>query len=180
MDNKKITERYTRVFFEILKKNQSIEPLQEIKSLLELFQENPILEQILESHKKHGKEYAFIKKTLKEKLHLNNIFIDFLIYKNRADFFTQIMQEVFKLFEKENKILNISYYSAYPLDKEMEKILIENLSHRKKFSGKTINLSAHLSPDLIGGIKVIDKDYVYDLSIKSILTKFKKKLINNE
>lgn len=116
------------------------------------------------------------KKTLIAKI-FNNFdkqvvnFVLLLIDKGRINFLPHILDEYIILTNKLKKVLDIEIISSEKLTPDQIKN-IEN-KYKKLYNENKINSIQTIDKSLIGGVKVIIGDKIYDDSIKSHLQKLK-------
>ncbi len=148
---------------------------QEIKELVNSFEQSEELLAVLKS--------SFITKKEKKDL-LNEIlkdekypkirdFINVIIDNSRENFLIEFLQEFIRVSNTHDNISEGIIYSTKKLTKdEIEKVIdaVGSKLNRK------INLRNRLDPSLIGGIKVVIDDHVFDGSIKNKLKNLKSQL----
>jgi F-type H+-transporting ATPase subunit delta len=78
------------------------------------------------------------------------------------------------LYDDELGILRATAVSAVPLDANQQKALAQRLSDRMD---ARVILTCSVDPDLIGGLRVLIGDQVFDSSIHTQLDTLKKRLI---
>lgn len=147
----------------------------QIKNLLEILKENEEYLNILSS------QFLSIEERLKlvdEAFNSidDNIlsFIKIIVSNNRSSYLIDIFEAFISLCNKHLGILEGLVYSVEPLSKE-EKTNIENL-FSKKLSIK-VELKNLIDTSLIGGIKVVLDNHVYDGSLKNKLFILKNSLL---
>lgn len=91
-------------------------------------------------------------------------FLKLLILKKRFKYLREIVAEYRRLYYQERGILAGTVYSVRELDDELLASLAKALSQKE---GKKVVLSQKIDAGLIGGVKVVVQDHVYDGSIKN-------------
>lgn len=170
-----VASRYADSLLSLAKeKKLNTEYRNQIKDIYNTFNENEDIKLVLKS--------AFITKNEKIDV-LNKIlvgvdeivknFILVIVENNRQDSLFDILKEFIKVSNLEDGICEGFVYSVQRLSKdEINKI---SLAIEKKIN-KKIALTNRLDDSLIGGVKVIVDDYVFDASIKNKLNELKNHL----
>lgn len=107
-----------------------------------------------------------------------NIFKNFLyvlIDNESFDLVLYIFISVFEKIDDYNKFYFLRIYSPYELD---DKVLVRIKKVFAKKTGKRIIYSHFVDKSLIGGIKILLNDVIYDYSIKGKIEDVKWKLVN--
>lgn len=155
----------------VLKDNQII-----VKDIIKLIEENEDFEKILSS--------SFIIKEEKHNL-IDNVFsssinkdllsfFHVIIENNRANLFLSILKEFNSLCNEYYGVVEGLCYSAFLLDKKQIEKLEKTLSKKE---GKTIVLKNKVNPSLIGGVKIVINDHVYDSTVVNKIDNIKKNLL---
>lgn len=108
-----------------------------------------------------------------DEIKLNNLFTT-LVQNNKLIIIPQIYELYQSYVDEYNRSLQVTIYSAYPIDDEMQADLNTRLSSRL---GKVIQSKVEIDSDLIGGIKIVINDMLIDMSIKGSLDKLTAQLI---
>ena len=162
---KEITSRYAEALFSLKRDSSSLKESQkEIKELKKIFDENPDFLMLLgSSYKSIEEKIEIVDKTLVGVDDEIKSLIKIVIENHRAMYLVEI-------FEGFNSLVNEYYgvkeglvYSTEKLtDKQLEK-LNHSISEVEKMPTELKNI---VDPSLIGGVKVVINDHVYDGSIK--------------
>ncbi|MCQ2793588.1 MAG: F0F1 ATP synthase subunit delta [Bacilli bacterium] len=157
--------RYSNALLSLAKQENKVKEYKEaIKSLLEFFANNEEINVYLKSYFMTEDEKYKVVETLCKQYNLKNLtsFMKLLVKKHRFNDFKYIAKE---FINGSNESLGISegfVYSVEPLNKlQIEKI--EN-AISKRLNGK-VELTNKIDKRLIGGIKVVIHDYVFDGSL---------------
>ena len=179
MENKKIIQRYSNTFFELIKNENNRQDIkEELLVLIQLFDQFPQLQKFIDSGKKEREKKALLNKILLKCNPIIKDFVFFLAYKKRLAFLTDILQLTISHFNKQENIVHLTCLAPYPINDEIKNLIQKKLNSYPKFKEKTIKISIQQDPTLIAGIKIIDNDYIYDFSISSMLKQFKQNLMN--
>jgi F-type H+-transporting ATPase subunit delta len=98
-------------------------------------------------------------------------FLELLIEKHRMPAIFRIRARYDALWEKENKLLPVQITSAVELDKGTIKELGDRISEQ---TGRKVELSSSVEPDILGGIVVQVGNSVLDASIRNRLDQLRR------
>lgn len=146
-----------------------------IKNLLTIFKSEEKIEKYLESYfVSEEDKYSFIDElTKKYKLKHLGPFLKLLVHKHRFFIFDKIAKEFILEANESLGILEGFIYSVNPLSELEIKKVSESVS---KKMNQTVELKNLIDERLIGGIKVVVHDHVFDGSIKGKLENLKNNL----
>jgi F-type H+-transporting ATPase subunit delta len=102
-------------------------------------------------------------------------FIMLLIDKNRISFLPGILDEFKILMDRFKNSINIKIYTAIPLDKKQVSQIEQK--YKSMFNALMVNSSVTTDKELLGGIRVLVGDKVFDASIKGKLESLKEHLL---
>jgi ATP synthase F1 delta subunit len=100
-------------------------------------------------------------------------FLQLLIEKHRMPAIFRIRARFDALWEEENRLLPVQITSAVELDKSTVKDLGDRISEQ---TGRTVELSSSVEPDILGGIVVQVGNSVLDASIRNRLEQLRKQV----
>jgi F-type H+-transporting ATPase subunit delta len=100
-------------------------------------------------------------------------FLELLIEKHRMPAIFRIRARYDALWEEENKLLPVQITSAVELDKDIIKELGDRISEQ---TGRKVELSSSVEPDILGGIVVQVGNSVLDASIRNRLDQLRKQV----
>lgn len=98
-------------------------------------------------------------------------FLELLIEKHRMPAIFRIRSRFDALWEEENKLLPVQITSAVELDQDTIKELGDRISEQ---TGRTVELSSSVEPDILGGIVVRVGNSVLDASIRNRLDQLRR------
>ena len=101
-------------------------------------------------------------------------FLKLLIEKHRMPALFRIRATYDALWEEENKLLPVEITSAVELDDAIVKQLGDRIAEQ---TGRTIELSSTVEPDILGGIVVRVGNQVLDASIRNRLDTLRKQVV---
>lgn len=101
-------------------------------------------------------------------------FLELLLENHRMPAIFRIRREYDGLWEKHNRLLPVAVTSAVELDEQT----IRNIGDRiAEQTGRTIELSSSVEPDILGGIVVRVGNQVLDASIRNRLETLRKQVV---
>jgi ATP synthase F1 delta subunit len=100
-------------------------------------------------------------------------FLDLVVENHRMPVIFRIRREFDELWEHENQLLPVQVTSAVPLD---DAIVEEIGSTIGEQTGKQVELSSHVNPDILGGIVVRVGNSILDASIRNRLEQLRKQV----
>src|SRR5436190_1113074 len=100
-------------------------------------------------------------------------FLDLVVDNHRMPVIFRIRREFDELWERENQLLPVQVTSAVPLD---DAIVEEIGSTIGEQTGKEVELSSHVDPDILGGIVVRVGNSILDASIRNRLEQLRKQV----
>ena len=168
--------RYSSALLSLAKDEGKIKEYKEaIKSLLELFESNVEANTYLKSYFVSDEDkYVFVDKICEPfKLKSLSPFIKLLVKKHRFNSFKYIAEEFISDCNDDLGIQEGYIYSTTPLDAKQIKAIEDGVSSRLNQRVELIN---KIDERLIGGVKVVVHDHVFDGSIKNKLETMKQKL----
>jgi F-type H+-transporting ATPase subunit delta len=98
-------------------------------------------------------------------------FLGLLVEKHRMPALFRIRQQFDKLWQQENQILPVQVTSAIELDKDTVKNIGKQIGER---TGRKVELSADVDPDILGGLVLQVGNNVLDASIRNRLENLRK------
>ena len=101
-------------------------------------------------------------------------FLQTVIENGRLSVLPNVAQQVRSLFNEKQGVNDAVVYSAYELDDAALQSLKQVLDQR---FGRTLKLTVALAPELIGGVRVVVGDEVFDTSVKARLEQMKSTLM---
>jgi F-type H+-transporting ATPase subunit delta len=101
-------------------------------------------------------------------------FLELLIEKHRMPVMFRIRAEYDRLWEEENKLLPVEITSAIELDKDIVKQLGDRISEQ---TGRKVELSSRVEPDILGGIVVQVGNAVLDASVRNRLDQLRRQVV---
>ncbi len=98
-------------------------------------------------------------------------FLELLVEKHRMPALMRIRRSYDALWERENDLLPVSVTSAVELDEETVRNIGDRIGEQ---TGRKVQLSSSVEPDLIGGIVVRVGNSIIDASIRSRLEQLRR------
>ena len=162
---KEITSRYAEALYSLKKDENSLEFSQkEIKELIKVLKENPDFLVVLNSSYKEFEE----KEQIIDKVFIGvdeeiKTLIKIVVKNHRGQYLTEIFENYNSLVNEYRGVLEGLVYSTEPLS---ESQLAKLNSAIGKIETRPVELKNIIDPSLIGGVKVVINDHIYDGSIK--------------
>ena len=171
-----VVSRYASALVSIAKEEQKLEQYKfAVLSMRETFQTNPELLKFLKSYFVTNENKEKVVEELTKEFNLKNLtnFVKLLVLKHKIYLFKDIANEITKGINFELDVYEGFAYSTEPLEKAKILEICEVIS---KKIGKKVELKNKLDERLIGGVKVVVHDHVFDGSIKYKLETMKEQL----
>ena len=170
-----IAQVYARSLFEVAREQDKIDPIREqLGQFADALQSDHDLQVFFFSpyfsteEKKDGLHKAV---EGAEPIFMN--FLELLIEKHRTPAIFRIRTEFEALWEEENKLLPVTITSAVELDEETVQNIGDRISEQ---TGRKVDLSATVEPDILGGIIVRVGNQVLDASVRNRLEQLRKQV----
>jgi F-type H+-transporting ATPase subunit delta len=100
-------------------------------------------------------------------------FLELLLEKHRMPAIHRIRREYDGLWREEHKLLNVQVTSAVKLDEEVVKSLGDRISEQ---TGRQVDLTAKVEPDILGGIVLRVGNSILDASIRNRLEQLRRQV----
>jgi len=100
-------------------------------------------------------------------------FLDLLIENHRMPVIFRVRREVDRLWEEENKLLPVEITSAIALDESVAARIGDEIGRQ---TGRRVELTSTVDPDVIGGIVVRVGNSILDASIRTRLDALRKQV----
>jgi len=118
------------------------------------------------------KEHALGRLLVDADVHLVN-FLRLLIENHRMPVIFRIRREFDELWEEENRLLPVQVTSAVPLDDAVVQDIGSTIGEQ---TGREVELSSSVDPDILGGIVVRVGNSILDASIRNRLEQLRKQV----
>ena len=165
-----IANRYIQALLELPKSEEENKMLEKgLKDVAELFSSNEEFRRVVNDPRiTNDIKIEIVKEILPQ--YKNAVFMNFIsliIKEKRINFIEEIAEQYEQINKEINKELKIKIISAYKIDDEQIKKIIEK--YKTMYKVKTINYELEVDESLLGGVKVIVGNKVYDGSVISQL-----------
>ena len=100
-------------------------------------------------------------------------FLELLVEKHRMPAIFRIRRELDAMWRKENQMLPVQLTSAIPLDEQTVADLGRTIGER---TGRKVDLTASVNPDILGGIVLRVGNSILDASIRNRLESLRKQV----
>ena len=98
-------------------------------------------------------------------------FLELLVEKHRMPAIFRIRRELDRLWERENRLLPVTITSAVPLDDATVEGITSAIGEQ---TGRTVELTRRVDPDVLGGIVLRVGNSILDASIRNRLDQLRK------
>lgn len=152
--------------------------LADLKFVVDVVKSSKDLTSLLKSPVvQHRKKEAIFKEIFESKIDkLVFAFIILLSEKNREKLLFEIANAFIDLYNECYNILPVTVFSAVPLESNQQKLISDALLKR---TGKTIDPTFKVKPELKAGAKVQIKDVIIDGSLQSQLVQLHNQLLHD-
>lgn len=160
-----VEKRYAQALLDLSMNDLSnVRP--EFEGLVGLYNSDPELKKfLLDPSIKMDKKQNLVKNVFSDRLSQNMLnFVLLLIAKKRIDGLPQIFQHFVHLADQKANVLEMKVITVAPLEASQLNSIKEKF--RKKYNASAVKATEVVDASIIGGIKVIIGDKVYDGSIK--------------
>ena len=173
---KELTSRYSVALFSLKRdENQLIDSQLEIKQLIKVLRENPDFLTLLDSSYKEFEEKEKIIDEVFKSLDVEvKNFIKIIVRNHRAMYLIEILEGFNSLVNEYRGVKEGLVYSTEPLSEEALNKLNSKISEVEHMPTELMNI---IDPSLIGGVKVVINDHIYDGSIKHHIDNMKVSLL---
>ena len=173
---KEITSHYSEALFSLKRDSNQLEESQkEIKELIKVLKQNPDFITLLSSSYKDFKEKEQIIDSVFVGVDEDiRILIKIVTKNHRGQYLVEIFENFNSLVNEYRGVLEGLVYSTEPLS---EKELLKLNKTISEIESRPIELKNIIDPALIGGVKVVINDHIYDGSIKHHLESLKLTLL---
>ena len=171
-----VASRYAAALVSLAKEEQKLEQCKvAVLSMKEVFDSNPEVLKYLKSYFVKAEEKYNLVEDLTKEFGLKNFtnFMKLLVEKHKIYLFKDIVSEITKGINFELDIYEGFVYSTEPLENSKINEISQVISQK---IGKKVELKNRLDSRLIGGVKVVVHDHVFDGSIKYKLETMKEQL----
>jgi ATP synthase F1 delta subunit len=100
-------------------------------------------------------------------------FLEALIERHRMPVIFRIAQRFKELWDEERKLLPVQVTSAVELDQSTVKEIGDRIGEQ---TGRTVELSSNVDPDILGGIVLRVGNFILDASIRNSLEQLRKQV----
>lgn len=105
-------------------------------------------------------------------------FVLLLVDKERIDALPGILREAVRLANERRKIMDIIINTAFPIGQDQIDVICDKF--KKIYGASGSKVTVNVDPSLIGGVKVVICDKVYDGSVKKKLAGLRKDMVDRQ
>lgn len=173
-----LEKNYAEALFQISLEEGKLEEIHILsKKVVKLLEENKQFEELLSNAFLDKKErHKIIDNVFKNQV--DDLFLHFLHVINdngRMSHLVKILKEINSLCNEHFNVLEGICYTSFKMSDEQLSQLMNALSLKE---GKQVYLVNRINKDLIGGVKIIIGDRVYDSSVLTTIESIRKNLLN--
>ncbi len=172
-----IAQVYARSLFEVAKEKEELDTVRDqLNEFAQAMNDNRELQMFFFSpyfsteEKKDG-----LKKTVQDAEPVFMNFLEALVERHRMPAIFRIRARYEELWDEENQLLPVQVTSAIELDESIVKDIGNRIGEQ---TGRKVELSSKVDPDIIGGIVLRVGNSVLDASIRSRLNQLKRSVAN--
>lgn len=171
-----LTSRYASSLFSLKKDSNSLlESQEEVKELIKILKSYPDYLLILSSsYLEKEKRIEMVDKAFVGVDEEIKILIKIVVENNRGKYLLEIFQDFNSLVNEYRQIKEGLLYSSIPLKEEEILKIASSIAQVEKCQ---IELKNIIDPTLLGGVKVVINDHIYDGSIKHKVEQMKLTLL---
>ena len=168
-----IAEVYARALFEVAKEGEKLDEVREqLGEIADAVAESRDLQVFFFSPYFSSEEKVQgLGKAISGADDIVENFLALLVEKHRMPALFRIRQQYEALWQEENQILPVQVTSAIELDKKTVKNIGDQIGER---TGRKVELSSNVDPDILGGIVLQVGNSVLDASIRNRLENLRK------
>lgn len=173
---KEITSRYAEALYSLKRdENKLLDAQSEVRELEKVFLENPDFIVLLDSsYKSIDEKIDIIEKTLVGVDEEIKNFIKIIVSNHRAKYIPEIFDGFISLVNEYRGVTEGLVYSTERLSEDQLSKLNKTISSVEK---RPVELRNIIDPTLIGGVKVVINDHIYDGSVKHHINDMKSALL---
>ena len=174
-----LASRYAQALYSLKRESNQVEETQkEVKEIMKIIKDNPDFLMLLDTpHLSKEERIEIVDKVFASIDEDIRNLIKVVIENGRALFLLQIFEDFNSFANEYRGVKEGLVYSAMPIsDSELNKITTA-ISEIEKCP---VELKTIVDPTLIGGIKVVINDHIYDGSIKHHIEEMKNTLLKKE
>ena len=174
-----IASRYAKALYSLsLEKNNLEEIENQAKQLLDIFNENESFLMLLSNEFLSIAERQEVAKKVLQGVDEDILDLIYIVIKNhRVKYLKDIMQAFISDANSYQGVKEGLLYSSIELDKKTIKRMEDAIGKKE---GCKVYLKLIVDPTLIGGVRILINDHIYDSSIVSQIERMKRKLLRNE
>ena len=172
-----ISNRYASMVFDLCKQNDWSEIVyKDFESLHHFFEISEHFNDFIVNPAFTNLKRVEVIQNLLQK-HISDVTLKILLFiedKKHLNMLDEILSEFLRLYRIEKNILKIKIVSSAYLDQKQIDAICDQLKHKFR---KKIEHNLIIDAGLIGGLKIIVDDTVYDFTFKSQLNRFRERIL---
>ena len=174
-----IASRYAKALYSLsLDQNNLIEREEQVKQLLDIFNENESFIMLLSNEFLTIQERQEVARKVLQGIDEDILDLIYIVIKNhRVKYLKDIMQAFISDANSYQGVKEGLLYSSIELDKKTIQRMEEAIGKKE---GCKVALKLIVDQTLIGGVRIYINDHIYDSSIISQIERMKRKFLRNE
>ena len=170
-----IAEVYARALFEAAKEHDVLDRVRdELGEFAEALEDNRSLQVFLFSpYFSSDEKRDGVKKIVSDADERTVNFLELLAERHRMPAIFRIKREFDALWADENQLLPVTVTSAVELDEELVKDIGKRIQEQ---TGRKVELSSNVDPDVLGGLMVRVGNMVLDATVRNRLERLRKQV----
>jgi len=171
-----LTSRYAMSLFSLKKESSSLEDAQKVvKELIKIIKDNPEYPFLLDSsYLSKEKRIAMVDEAFSSLDEEIKNFIKIIVNNGRGKYLLEIFENFNSLVNEYKGVKEGLLYSSQSLTETQIEQITSSISSVERCQ---IELKNIIDPSLIGGVKVVINDHIYDGSLKHHLEEMRKTLL---
>jgi F-type H+-transporting ATPase subunit delta len=170
-----IAQVYARSLFEVAREHDKLdvvrEQLGEIAEALDSNRELAVF--FFSPYFSREEKKAGLQRVLEDADETLVNFLELLIDNHRMPLIFRVRRAFETLWQQENKLLGVEVTSAVPLDEELVSQIGERIGEQ---TGRRVDLTANVQPDILGGIVLRVGNSILDASIRNRLERLRRQV----
>ena len=174
MKNIPLCSRYAKAYVDLaIEKDELESAVKNSSSVFLYLEQNPqVAQKVFSPLVSREDKIASLAKAVEGKKSIADM-VSLVINKGRAEYLMDILSQVQELYDTIKNVCHVSVFTAVALSAEQEKSVEEKM--KQATGATTVILHQSVDPSLLGGMKIVVDDRVWDGTVAGRLDEIKKK-----
>ena len=170
-----VAEVYARALFEVARDQDALDEIHEqLGQFVDALQDNrDVAVFFFSPHFSSEEKKAALVRALEGANSAFNNFLEALIERHRMPVVFRVRTRFQELYDEERKLLGVEVTSAVSLGEDTVKSIGDRVQEQ---TGRTVQLSSRVDPDILGGIVLRVGNFILDASIRNRLEQLRKQV----